>query len=74
MVRNNIELDVQVKCIFNGTTQIKIAEDIDTTKSYINRISKKPDSVVNKTFVQIMESLRYDINRTCIKRDKPEVK
>ena len=33
MVKNNIELDVKVKCIENGTTQAQIAEDIQTTKS-----------------------------------------
>ena len=48
MVKNNIELDVktkcieqgktQVKCIENGTTQAQIAEDIQTTKSYVNRV------------------------------------
>ena len=41
MIKNNIELDVKVKCIENGTTQAKIAEDINTTKSYVNRIIKK---------------------------------
>lgn len=48
MIKNNIELDVKVKCIENGTTQAKIAEDINTTKSYVNRIIKKQDGVVNK--------------------------
>ena len=43
MVKNNIELDVKVKCIENGTTQAQIAEDIQTTKSYANRIIKKQD-------------------------------
>ena len=57
MVRNNIEVDVKVKCIENGTTQAKVAEDIETTKSYVNRIIKKSDGVVNKTFIQMMESL-----------------
>ena len=37
MVKNNIELDVKVKCIENSTTQAQIAEDIQTTKSYVNR-------------------------------------
>jgi hypothetical protein len=40
MVRNNIEVDVKVKCIENGTTQAKVAEEIETTKSYVNRIIK----------------------------------
>lgn len=69
MIKNNIELDVKVKCIENGTTQAKIAEDINTTKSYVNRIIKKQDGVVNKTFVQMMEALGYDIVLTYVKRD-----
>lgn len=70
MIKNNIELDVKVKCIENGTTHAKIAEDINTTKSYVNRIIKKQDGVVNKTFVQMMEALGYDIVLTYVKRDK----
>ncbi len=69
MVRNNIEVDVKVKCIENGTTQAKVAEDIETTKSYVNRIIKKSDGVVNKTFIQMMESLGYDIELVYIKRE-----
>lgn len=38
MVKNNIEVDVKVKCIENGTTQAQIAEDIQTTKSCVNRV------------------------------------
>ena len=69
MVKNNIEVDVKVKCIENGTTQAKVAEDIETTKSYVNRIIKKTDGVVNKTFVQMMEALGYDIELVYIKRE-----
>ena len=42
----------------------------NTTKSYVNRIIKKQDGVVNKTFVQMMEALGYDIVLTYVKRDK----
>lgn len=69
MVRNNIEVDVKVKFIENGTTQAKVAEDIETIKSYVNRIIKKSDGVVNKTFIQMMESLGYDIELVYIKRE-----
>lgn len=41
MVLNNIEVDVKVKCIENGTTQAKVAEEIETSKSYVNHIIKK---------------------------------
>lgn len=69
MVKNNIEVDVKVKCIENGTTQAQVAEDIETTKSYVNRIIKKNDGVVNKTFVQMMEALGYDIELVYVKRE-----
>ena len=61
MVRNNIEVDVKVKCIEQGKTQAKLAEEIDTTKTYVNRVIKKNESVVNNTFVKMMEALGYDI-------------
>lgn len=69
MVKNNIEVDVKVKCIENGTTQAQIAEDIQTTKSYVNRVIKKPNGVVNNTFVQMMEALGYVIELTYVKRE-----
>lgn len=68
MVKNNIELDVKVKCIEGETTQVRLAEEIGTTKSYVNRIIKKSDTVVNKTFVQMMEALGYDIELTYVKK------
>ena len=68
MIKNNIEVDVKVKCIENGTTQARIAETIGTTSQYVNRIIKKQDSVVNKTFVQMLEALGYDIELTYVKR------
>ena len=69
MVKNNIEVDVKVKCIEQRKTQVQLAEDIDTTKAYVNRIIKKQDGVVNKTFVQMMEALGYDIELRYIKRN-----
>lgn len=69
MVKNNIEVDVKVKCIENGTTQAQIAEDIQTTKSYVNRVIKKSNGVVNNTFVQMMEVLGYDIELHYVKKE-----
>ena len=68
MIRNNIEVDVKVRCIENRTTQVQLAEIIGTTGQYVNRIIKKQDGVVNKTFVQIMEALWYDIELTYVER------
>ena len=61
MVRNNIEVDVKVKCIESEITQAQLAKNIGTTGSYVNRIVKKKEGVVNKTFVQMMEALGYDV-------------
>lgn len=68
MVRNNIEVDVKIKCIEEGRTQAQIAEKIETTSQYVNRVIKNSDRVVNKTFIQIMEALGYDIELVYIKR------
>lgn len=69
MVKNNIEVDVKVKCIEEGKTQAQIAEEIKTTSQYVNRIIKKQDSVVNKTFIQMMEALGYDVELIYVKRE-----
>lgn len=69
MVRNNIELDVKVKCLEEGMTQDKLAESINTTGQYVNRIIKKKDGLINKTFVKMMEALGYDIEITYVKRE-----
>ena len=70
MLRNNIEVDVKVKCIEQGMTQAKLADEIDTTKTYVNRVIKKNESVVNNTFVKMMEALGYDIELHYVKRDE----
>ena len=38
-------------------------------RSYVNRVIKKPDGVVNNTFVNMMEALGYDIELTYVKRE-----
>ena len=69
MIRNNIEVDVKVKCIENETTQAQLAETIGTTGQYVKRIIKKQDGVVNNTFIKMMEALGYDIELTYVKRE-----
>lgn len=69
MVQNNVEVDVKVKCIEAGLTQAQVAEKVGTSSPYVNRIIKKKDGVVNKTFVQMMEVLGYDIVLTYKKRE-----
>lgn len=68
MLKNNIEVDVKVKCIEAEFTQAQLADVIGTTGQYVNRIIKKQDGVVNKTFVQMLEALGYDIELTYVKK------
>ena len=69
MLKNNIELDVKVKCIEGNTKQSKVAEIVVTTPSYVSRIVNGGDNVVNKTFIPMMESLGYDVELTYVKRE-----
>ena len=69
MLKNNIELDVKTKCIEEATTQAKLAEEIQITPSYVNRLIRKSDTVVNKTFINMMEALGYDVRLTYEKRE-----
>ena len=69
MLKNNIEVDVKVKCIESELTQTQLAEKVGTTGQYVNRIIKKKDGVVNKTFVQMLEALGYGIELTYVKRE-----
>ena len=64
MVTNNIELDVKIKCLEANMTQQQVGETIGTTGQHVNRIIKKKDGLVNKTFVKMMEALGYDITIT----------
>ena len=68
MVKNNIELDVKVKCLEANMTQQQVGETIGTTGQYVNRIIKKKDGIVNKTFVEMLEALWYDIELTYVPR------
>ena len=70
MVKNNIELDVKVKCLEKSMTQQQVGEIVGTTGQYVNRIVKKKDGVINKTFVQMMGALGFDIEMTYIPREE----
>lgn len=67
-VKNNIELDVKVKCVETHLSQQALAEKIGTTGQYVNRVVKKKGGLVNETYVKIMEALGYDIVLTYVKR------
>jgi len=68
MLQNNIELDLKTKLIEGGTTQTEIAEKLGVTLSYVNRITKGREQIVNKTFVKMMDELGYDVELTYKKK------
>lgn len=68
MIKNNIEIDVKVKCMEEGLTQAQLAEKVGTFAPYLNRVIKNTDGVVNKTFVNMMDQLGYDIEINYIKK------
>ena len=68
MLKNNIEIDVKVKCMEEGLTQAQLAEKVGTSAPYLNRVIKNQESVVNKTFVNMLEQLGYDIEINYIKK------
>lgn len=47
---------------------MQIAEEINTTSQYVNRVIKKKDGVINHTFIRMMEALGYDIEITYVRR------
>ena len=72
MIKNDIEIDNKIKCLEAKMTQQQLGEAVGTTGQYVNRIIKKKDGVVNKTFVQMMEALGYDIVLTYEKREEKQ--
>lgn len=68
MLKNNIEIDVKVKCMEEGITQAQLAEKVGTSAQYLNRVIKNSDGVVNKTFESMLEQLGYDIEINYIKK------
>ena len=69
MLKHNIEIDVKVKCVEEQTTQAELAEKVGTSPSYVNRLIKNPEKIMNRFFVEMMEQLGYDIELTYVKRE-----
>ena len=68
MLLNNIEVDVKIKCIEKDTTQTMLADGVGTSPSYVSRIVKSKEHLVNKTFIAMMEQIGYDVELTYVKR------
>ncbi len=46
----------------------KLAEDVGIAAFYISCVINGYDKVVNRTFIQIMEALGYDVELTYVKK------
>ena len=69
MLKNNIEIDVKVKCIEGATSQATLASAVGTSPSYVNRLIKNPERIINRTFIHMMEKLGYDVEISYVRRD-----
>ena len=69
MLKNNVEVDVKMKCIEVSVTQAKLAEEIGTSAPYVSRLIRNNDKIVNNTFLQLMEKLGYDVELTYMKKE-----
>lgn len=67
MLKNNLEIDAKVKCLEEGVTQAQLAEKIGTSAPYVSRLINKKEGILNKTFVEMLEALGYDIQLTYVK-------
>ena len=68
MLKNNIEMDVKMRCNEKSTTQAKIAENIGTSPSYVNKIVRSKEQIMNKTFLAMMEDLGFDVELHYVER------
>ena len=68
MLQNNVEMDLKMRLIESGQTQTEVAEKLDVSLSYVNRITKGREQIVNKTFVKMLDELGYDVKLTYKKK------
>lgn len=50
MLKNNVEVDVKVKCIEGDVTQAKLAEEIGTSAPYISRLIRNNEKLSIRLF------------------------
>ena len=68
MLKNNIEMDIKMRCIEKSTTQAKIAENIGKSPSDVNKIIRSKEQIMNKTFLAMMEDLGFDVELNYVER------
>lgn len=70
MVRNAFEKDVKIKCSEESITQFELAQMVGTSAPYVSRLINKQEGIINKTFVNLLDKLGYDIQVTYVKKEK----
>lgn len=68
MIKNNLEIDVKVKCLEEGITQAQLADMVGTSAPYVSRLINKKDGIINRVFVDMLDKLGYDIQLTYVKK------
>ena len=71
MIKNNLEIDVKVKCLEEGVPQTQLAAMVGTSAPYVSRLINKKEGIVNKVFVDMLDKLGYDIQLTYVKKEEP---
>ena len=71
MIKNNLVIDVKVKCLEEGVTQAQLAAMVGTSAPYVSRLINKKEGIVNKVFVDMLDKLGYDIQLTYVKKEEP---
>lgn len=70
MIKNNLEIDVKVKCLEEGVTQAQLAELVGTSAPYVSRLINKKEGIINKVFVDMLDKLGYDIQFIYAKKEE----
>ena len=68
MIKNNLEIDVKVKCLEEGVTQAQLAQMVGTSAPYVSRLINKKEGIINKVFVEMLDKLGYDIQLIYVKK------
>ena len=68
MIKNNLEIDVKVKCLEEGVTQAQLAQMVGTSAPYVSRLINKKEGIINKAFVDMLDKLGYDIQLVYVKK------
>lgn len=53
MLKNNVEVDVKVKCIEDRVTQAKLAEEVGTSAPYVSRLIRNNEKSLIRILVKI---------------------